>query len=50
MIMFLHNGKEYYPLEIRKIMGQNEKVIYDRDKRGKSYVYIAVESKKEGYE
>ena len=25
--MFLHGGKEYYPIEIRKIMGQNEKVI-----------------------
>lgn len=42
--MFLRNGKEYYPLEIRQIIGRNEKVIYDRDRRGKSYVYIAVEN------
>lgn len=45
--MFLHKGKEYYPLEIKQIISKNGSVIYDRDKRNKSYVYIAVESKGE---
>ena len=38
--MFLHKGKEYYPLEIRQIISKKESVIYDRDSRKKSYVYI----------
>ena len=38
--MFLHNGKEYYPLEISQIIGRDERIVYDRDKRGKSYFYL----------
>lgn len=47
--MFLHKGKEYYPLEIWQIISKNESVIYDRNARNKSYVYIALENtEKEG--
>lgn len=42
--MFLHKGKEYYPLEIRQIVNRDNKVIYDRDKRNKSYFYIVLNS------
>ncbi len=42
--MFLHKGKEYYPLEIRQIISKKESVIYDRDSRKKPYVYIALEN------
>ena len=38
--MFLHKGKEYYPLEIKQIISKNQTVIYDRNARNKSYVYI----------
>lgn len=38
--MFYYGGKEYYPLEIEKIIGRGDAVIYDRDKRGKAYFYI----------
>lgn len=48
--MFLRYGKEYYPLELRQIIGPDEKILYDRDKRGKSYVYIAVENQQENRE
>lgn len=41
--MFLHKGKEYYPLEIRQIISKNKSVIYDRDARNKSYIYLALE-------
>lgn len=42
--MFLHKGKEYYPLEIKQIIAKNKSVIYDRDKRNRPYVYIALEN------
>lgn len=42
--MFLHEGKEYYPLEVNKIISKNGSVIYDRQARQKSYVYIAIEN------
>lgn len=42
--MFLHKGKEYYPLEIAQIISKNNSVIYDRDEREKSYLYIAIEN------
>lgn len=45
--MFLHDGKEYFPLEIEKIIGRGETVIYDRDKRGKAYFYIDLTVNKE---
>ena len=45
--MFYRQEKEYYPLEIRQIIGRNEKVVYDRDRRDKSYVYIALENRTE---
>lgn len=38
--MFLYNGKEYYPLEIEKILTKEGKTVYDRNARGKSYFYI----------
>ena len=44
--MFLHFGKEYYPLEVSEICGKENKKIYNRNKRNKAYVYIAVENKK----
>lgn len=47
--MFLHKGKEYYPLEITQIISKNNSTIYDRNARNKPYVYIALENtKKEG--
>lgn len=47
--MFLHKGIEYYPLEIKQIISKKQSVIYDRDKRKKPYVYIALENtEKEG--
>ena len=45
--MFLHKGKEYYPLEIKQIISKNQTVIYDRNARNKSYVYIAIENSDE---
>lgn len=45
--MFLHKGKEYYPLEIRQIISKNGSEIYNRDKRNKSYIYIALENTEE---
>lgn len=41
--MFLHMGKEYYPLEITAIKADNKKNIYDRSSRNKAYVYLAVD-------
>ena len=51
--MFLHNGKEYYPLEIEKIIGRDEAIVYDRNNRGKAYFYLELTTnealrKKEG--
>lgn len=40
--MFLRNGVKYYPFEIRKIISKNGKTVYDRDKRGQNYIYIAL--------
>lgn len=45
--MLFPNGKEYYPLGIRQIISQNGDVLYDRDKRNKPYVYIAIENTEE---
>ena len=45
--MFLHKGKEYYPLELTEIIGKGNRKIYDREKRNKSYAYIAVSGKNE---
>ncbi len=42
--MFLHKGKEYYPLDVTAIYGKDNKKIYDRNERNKAYVYIAVEN------
>ena len=42
--MFLHKGKEYYPLEITIIKSKNKSVIYDREARNRHYVYIALEN------
>ena len=42
--MFLHKGKEYYPLEASKIISKNKTVIYDRHARNKSYVYLVIEN------
>ena len=42
--MFLHKGKEYYPLEVSQIISKNKTVIYDRYSRNKSYVYLAIEN------
>ena len=42
--MFIRQGKEYYPLDFGEITGKNEKKVYDRSERKKSYVYIAVEN------
>ena len=42
--MFLHKGKEYYPLEVKQIISKNNNVIYDRDARMKPYVYISMEN------
>lgn len=42
--MFLHGGKEYYPIEVSEIYGKGQKIIYDRKERNKSYIYIAVEN------
>ena len=44
--MFLHKGKEYYPLEIMEIYAENDSIVYDRRKRNKAYVYIAVDNSK----
>lgn len=41
--MFLHKGKEYYPLEITAIMADSKKYIYDRSARNKAYVYLALD-------
>ncbi len=40
--MFLHNGKEYYPVEVSKIYGRGKTKIYDRDERNKPYAYIVI--------
>ena len=40
--MFLHKGKEYYPLEINQIYGKGNVELYNKEKRNKSYAYIAV--------
>lgn len=42
--MFLHKGKEYYPLEVSQIISKNKTVIYDRHTRNKSYVYLVIEN------
>ncbi len=42
--MFLHKGKEYYPLDIKQIVSKNASVIYDRDKRNRPYLYVALEN------
>lgn len=42
--MFLHKGKEYFPLEVSKIISKNGSVIYDRQARQKAYVYISIEN------
>lgn len=42
--MFLHKGKEYYPLDIREIISKNKSVIYDRNARNKPYVYVALDN------
>ena len=42
--MFLHKGKEYYPLEVSQMLSKNKKVIYDRNARNKSYVYLVIEN------
>lgn len=42
--MFLHKGKEYYPLEIKQIISKKCSVVYDRSKRNRPYVYIALEN------
>ena len=39
--MFLYKGKEYYPLEIEQICAKDGGVVYDRNARGKAYVYLA---------
>ena len=44
--MFLHKGKEYYPLDIKQMITKNGSVIYDRDKRNKAYLYVALENNK----
>lgn len=41
--MFLHKGKEYYPLEVSEIYGQGNKKIYDRNERNKAYFYLVIE-------
>jgi len=45
--MFLHKGKEYYPLEVTQIISKNQTVIYDRNARKKPYVYLAIENNEE---
>lgn len=42
--MFLHKGKEYYPLEITMIKSKTKGIIYDREARNRAYVYIALEN------
>lgn len=42
--MFLHKGKEYYPLEVSEIYGQGNKKIYDRNERNKAYFYLVIEN------
>lgn len=42
--MILHKGKEIYPLEISRIVSKTGSVIYDRQARQKSYIYIAIEN------
>lgn len=44
--MFLHKGKEYYPLELTHIVSPDKSVIYNRDKRNKSYLYLVIENNK----
>ncbi len=44
--MFLHKGKEYYPLEVTVIKTRSTDEIYNRYKRNKPYVYIAIETQK----
>ena len=41
--MFLHKGRKFYPLEISRILSETGSVIYDRQARQKSYIYIAIE-------
>ncbi len=41
--MFLHKGKEYYPLEVSEIYGKGNKKIYDRNERNKAYFYLVIE-------
>ncbi len=42
--MFLHKGKKYYPLEVVIIKNSLGQEIYNRLKRNKPYVYIAIET------
>ena len=42
--MVLHKGKEFYPLEVSRIVSNTGSVIYDRQARQKSYIYIAIDS------
>lgn len=49
--MFLHNGKEYYPLELMAVKSRKKTFIYDREARNKPYIYLALEnSENEGEE
>lgn len=47
--MFLFRDKEYYPLEIVQII-KDDKVLYDRNKRGKSYFYLDINDENLGDE
>lgn len=42
--MFLHKGKEYYPLDLTDIYGKDNKKIYERNERKKAYIYIVTEN------
>lgn len=42
--MFLHKGKEYYPLELESIKSHTGKDIYTKFARNRSYVYLAIEN------
>ena len=44
--MFLHKGREYYPLDLTQIVSPDKSIIYDRDSRNKCYLYVAVEKSK----
>lgn len=44
-----YRGRNLYPLEVLRVQKAGER-LYDRDTRGRSYYYLAVERKDQGFD